>query len=233
MERLTGEQAALVFRRAAELEATREANDPDARLDLHAVEEAGREAGLSPMAVRQAVAELRARGVPGTPAAEVAVTDVVADRTVDGPPRPVYRAVGDYLERELFAPARDLGDRVVWLPERGIEAAVERRVEGVDLRTVRRVVAAVVPVPGDGRTHVRLEAEVPGPALTTRVGVPVALAAAGGAAGVVEPLVGMVAVVAGVALAVVGWGSARAKRRAARAQVAEALAEFLDWLDRP
>jgi hypothetical protein len=233
VDRLSNDQAALVFRRAAELEAARAAASPDAALDLEVVEAAGREAGLSRTAVREAVAELRARGVPGTLGASVALTDAVAARTVDGPPRSVARKVADFLEGEVLVPDRDFGDRTVWVPERGLEAAIERRMETVDLRPVRRLVAAVVPVPGERRTHVRFEAEVAGPSTSLRAGLPLAAASLGAAAAaVVEPVAAGGVVASGLVLAGLGWRSARAARRRAAASVKQALERFLDWLDR-
>ena len=54
---LTEDEVALVFRRAAELEA--QAPGERAHLDLATLEQIAVEAGLSPAAVRQAVDELR------------------------------------------------------------------------------------------------------------------------------------------------------------------------------
>jgi hypothetical protein len=232
-DRLTDEQAALVFRRAAELEAAQGGPGGD-ELDVETIEAAGREAGLSPAAVREAVAEVRARGVDGSPGASVVLTDAVASRTVDGSAGSVARAVFEVLDGEYLAPDRDLGERAVWVPERGIEATVERAIEGSDLRPVRRLVAAVVPVPGEPRTHVRFEADVAGPSAGARAGVPLAAGVAGGAvaAGLVDPMAGLGVAAAGVVVAGLGWASVRSARRRARAQVTGALERFLDWLDR-
>jgi len=234
VDRLSSDEAALVFRRAAELQVARQAANPDAALDLEAVEAAGREVGLSRTAVREAVAELRARGVPGTPGTSVVLTDAVAARTVRRSPSSVTRALVDFLEDEVLVLDRDLGDRAVWVPEPGVEAAIERRLDAGDLRPVRRLVAAVVAVPGERRTHVRLEAEVAGPSASLRAGLPVAAASALGAgAAVIEPVAGAGMLAAGLVLAGLGWASARGSRRRAAAGVREALERFLDWLDRP
>ncbi|MDP9387825.1 MAG: hypothetical protein M3Q48_07815 [Actinomycetota bacterium] len=233
MDRLSGDEAALVFRRAAELEAARQAASRDDALELEAVEAAGREVGLSPTAVREAVAELRARGVPGTPGAAVGLTDADAARTVHGPRRSVERSVVDFLEGEVLVRERDLGDRTVWVREPGLEAAIERRIEAVDLRPVRRLVAAVVPVPGERRTHVRFEVEVAGPSTSLRAGVPLAAASAGAAAAAfVEPVAAGGVAAVGLVLAGLGWRSARAARRRAAGHVKQALERFLDWLER-
>jgi hypothetical protein len=142
------------------------------------------------------------------------------------------RAVVDFLTGELFEPRQDLGDRTLWVPERGVEAAVERRLEGVGLQRVDRLVAAVVEVPGPAaRTHVRLEADVRVPLGGVRSGGPVAAGlVAGGAAATVEPLLGAAVVAAGAVLGGLGWRSARAARRRAAGDVRAVLAGFLEWL---
>lgn len=230
MERLTSEQAALVFRRAAELE--RGAAGEDGVLDVAALEQAGREAGLSPDAVLQGIAELRAEGLPGTPAAAEAIGDVVATATVDRRLADVGRAVVDFLTAEFFVVDRDLGDRTVWVPEGGIEATVERRYARSRLLPVRRLVAAVVEVPTvPARTHVRLEAEVPGPSAARRAGIPLGIGAvAGGAAAIGEPAVGVWLAGTGALCAGVGWSWARSRRTRLRTDVRRALQGFLDWL---
>ena len=66
--RLTSDEVARVLHRAAELEALDDATGPVVAYDAAAVEEAAREVGLSPAAVRQAVAELRVGVLPTPPA---------------------------------------------------------------------------------------------------------------------------------------------------------------------
>ena len=228
MDRLTSEQAALVFRRAAELEA-RSAGAGD-ELDVAALEQAGREAGLSPDAVLQGIAELRAEGLSDGDTERI--TDVVVTTTVDRRLADVGRAVVELITDEFFVVERDLGDRTLWAPETGVEAKLERRFSKSRFLPVTRIVAAVVEVPTEPpRTHVRLEAEVPGPSTARRAGIPAAIGAvAGGAAAVTEPAVGAWLAGTGVLCAGVGWSMARTRRLRLRALVRQGLANFLDWL---
>src|SRR3954464_3683994 len=81
-ERVTPEQAAVVFRRAAELQATGWHGEVEAVLDDTALEEIGREVGLSPASIRAALAELRDESVSFGPT--VTWGTVVRSRTVAG-----------------------------------------------------------------------------------------------------------------------------------------------------
>src|SRR5690606_33273589 len=86
--RLSRDEVALVLRRAAELDAAAGGPPPDG-YEPAAVEEAAREVGLSPAAVRQAVAELRAGVLPaeGTGRRRAATSRVVGEqRLVATPP---------------------------------------------------------------------------------------------------------------------------------------------------
>ncbi|MDP9388851.1 MAG: hypothetical protein M3Q48_13300, partial [Actinomycetota bacterium] len=84
--------------------------------------------------------------------------------------------------------------------------------------------AAVVPVLGERRTHVRFEVEVAAPSTSLRAGVPLAAASTGvAAAALVEPVAAGGVAAAGLVLAGLGWRSARAARRRAAGHVKQAL----------
>src|SRR5690606_10059769 len=99
--RLTPDEVALVLRRAAEIEAASDGTVDDEGLDAAAVEEAAREAGLSPLAVRQAVAELQVGALPVAPATRngglTASRFVSEQRLVDSAPEIVHAKVDRFM----------------------------------------------------------------------------------------------------------------------------------------
>ena len=196
-ERLLSEgEAALVFRRAAELEATPPGQQP--AFDTKTLERIGAEAGLSPVAIRQAVAELRAgrleattgrRRLPGPVPGEV-----VVERIVDSPTEDVTRRLETYLHHQQFRVCRRRGSLTVWEPGRGLVANIMRSTDLVDrmrLSKVDGVQLHVEPASGGSGTHVRIVLSV------TRARTN---AKAGELAGAALGASGLAAAVAGVAL---------------------------------
>ena len=195
-ERLLSEdEAALVFRRAAELDVTAPGDQP--AFDAMTLERIGAEAGLSPAAIRQAVAELRAgrltqasgrgRRLPAAVPAEVVVA-----RHVHAPPDAVARRLETYLRGQLFRVCRRRGALTVWEPGRGLVHNLVRGTDVIDrvrLSKVDRVELHVEPS-GSG-SHVRIVLGLARSRSNSRAGE-LTGAALGGA--------GVVAAVAGVAL---------------------------------
>lgn len=249
--RLTPDQAAAVFRRAAELEA-QGASPPDETLDLLALEEIGREVGLSPQAIRRAVAELQAAppasavpapaarpGLLGTPV-------VVVERTVPGAPAEVGSRVDEWLWHQGLEKRRQRPGRSEWVPRRGLVAGLRRNLDvgrRLKLNDVCRLGLGVVDA-ADGRSRVRIEADLGEYRRNLKAGLVVAPLATGGALAAVG-LVGLgyaggpdvevilAALPAGAGLAAGGGGVARAVLRRRRASVVEALEGLCDQLEYP
>jgi hypothetical protein len=252
---LTSDEVALVLRRAAEIEAatTDDLADPT-RYDPAAVEAAAGEVGLSPSAVRQAVAELRvgSLGVPASAAGAAGSaggqavarpgrrrrpSDLVADqRSVGRAPSAVLGSLDRLLRAHLFEPGRRTADRAVFRPRDDLVARLRRRLDfvgAIRLDGVSYVTA--VATEADGGTLLRVEAEM----ATTRASVVAGSAAAGGTVAALmglggalfhEPTLLITALPAGT---LIGAGGVRARGRRweqKRAEIADTLAALLDRL---
>jgi hypothetical protein len=159
---LSEEEAALVFRRAAELEA----EQPGERntFDAATLERIATEAGLSPAAVRQAIAELRTgrlpvaqppeRRTPSMPAT------VVVERRMAVPAQTVARRLDGYLKGQMFRVCRRRESLTIWEPARGLAANLARGIDVVDRMRLRRVDGVEVQIVSegarDGATYVRI-----------------------------------------------------------------------------
>ena len=123
---------AAVFARAAELDLRHGPDAPATLLDEEALVEIGGAVGLSPAAVRQAVAEHHAGVlVPATdaPATWVGPRLAVAERRMAGDANRVRRALERDLERQWFRKVRDQGGRSAWAARTDLPARVARRVD--------------------------------------------------------------------------------------------------------
>jgi hypothetical protein len=190
-DRVTPEQAAVVFRRAAELDAAsgRRAGGFDDR----ALEDAGLEVGFSQASISEALAELRA-GVltPGPPATWGTVS---SSRTVPGDPADLVAAIDHEARRNLLGVRHRVGDVAIWTQSPGTGAALARGLRGrrhhplVALRALRATVDEVPSRPG--MVRVRLEGSLIAPwrLLTHRAQTVATIGIGGGA---------LVAVAAGV-----------------------------------
>lgn len=238
--RLTSDEVARVLRRAAEIEAADDRPGSDEGYDQVAVEEAAREVGLSPAAVRQAVAELRVGALPAEAPRGVARTAgsrlVAQQRLVEASPEAVLAAVDRFLRTQMFELRRRAGDRSLYRQRsdlvaslrRGLDFAGAIKLEG--LRTVDLVVT-----PADDRTLVRVEAEL----TSSRANAVAGGAAAGtavtlttGLAGALmaEPGLVIASLPAGAVVGASGIRVAEARWRKRRDDVAEVLASLLDRL---
>lgn len=155
---------AAVFARAAELDLQQAPGSSPVLLDEDALVEIGAAVGLTPEAVRQAVAEHRAGAlVPAPPAPPTWVGPrlAVAERRVAGDPGPVSRAVERDLERQWFRRVRGRDERSVWVARNDLQARVARRVDfrhRLVLQGVSGVVVTTVACAGADAT-VRIEAD--------------------------------------------------------------------------
>jgi len=165
--RLSRDALERVLARAAELQAG-DADPADATLSEEQLVEVGREVGLSPQHVRQALAEERSRIlVPeeqGGMARVFGTARVHATRTVPGTADSVFRSLDAWMQREeSMQVKRRLADRMTWEPRYGFITEVRRGLNiggfGYHLSRAEEVAATVVPVDGE-RVLVRLEADL-------------------------------------------------------------------------
>ena len=154
-----------VLARAAELQ-SRSGDAGDALTDDQILD-LGKEVGLSGQYLRQALAEERAGGAaPSNPGGLFGRSSVSAERTVLGTPGDILASLDAWLQKEeLLRVKRQFPDRLVWEPQRGLEAAVVRafNVSGraYALSRATDVGATVVPV-DQAHVLVRLEATLDG-----------------------------------------------------------------------
>ena len=166
-ERLGRDALERVLARAAELQSV-DADPADAMLTESQLLEVGREVGLSPQHIRQALAEERSRVlVPeehGGMARIFGAARVHASRTVRASAESVFRSLDIWMQREeSLQVKRRLADRMTWEPRSGFITEVRRGLNiggfGYHLSKAEEVAATVVPVDRD-RVLVRLEADL-------------------------------------------------------------------------
>ncbi|HEY9428152.1 MAG TPA: hypothetical protein VIR34_13430 [Gemmatimonadaceae bacterium] len=165
--RLSRDALERVLSRAAELQAG-DADPADAMLTEEQLVEVGREVGLSPQHVRQALAEERSRVLipeeQGGMARVFGTARVHASRTVRGTTDSIFRALDMWMQREeSMQVKRRLADRMTWEPRSGFITEVRRGLNlggfGYHLSRAEEVAATVVPVDRE-RVLVRLEADL-------------------------------------------------------------------------
>ena len=197
---MSEDEAALVFRRAAELEA--EAPGDRHGFDVATLERIAVEAGLSPAAVRRAVAELQAGRLAPAPedrrgrglAAPPVPSTVTVERRLPLPPAAVSKRFEGYLRSQMFRVCRRRGDLTIWEPSRSLAANVLRGIDVVDRMRLRRVDGLEVLVTADDErtssTYVRITLELSRVHRNARTGT--ISGAAIGALGVVGGVTGVV-----------------------------------------
>jgi hypothetical protein len=154
-----------VLARAAELQAHAHP-ESGTLLSDEQILELGKEVGLTPDALRRAIAEERGRVVNDAPSGLLGAwfggDRFSATRVVPGTPASVLASLDTLFRGELpFEVKRRYPDRLVWEPKHGffdaMRVAFNARVEGGDLPLAEEVSVLVVPVDGE-RTHVRIDA---------------------------------------------------------------------------
>lgn len=240
-----------VLARAAELQAG--SADISESLSEEQIVELGKEVGLTADHLRQALAEERTRIVlpeeQGFAARIAGPAVVAAGRTVRGSVADVLADLDAWMHaEECLQVRRRMADRIVWEPRRDLIGNLRRGLNlggrGYDLTRAGAVAASVLPM-DEGRTHVRLEADLTRPR-ANRIGAGIAGAGAGGvtstlalavvfsgaisiAAPFVPFVVGAALVPAGIG-AVAGVSTARAHRKSAE-RVLTALEQLLDRIE--
>lgn len=156
-----------VLARAAELQAG--SGEPEEVMSEEQILDLGKEVGLSPEHLRQALAEERTRvALPqdegGLSAKLLGGARVGASRTVPGRPRDVLEAIDVWMQRqECLQVKRQFADRIVWEARRDLLGTVRRALNvggrGYALARAQEVAATAVAVDGS-RTLVRIDADL-------------------------------------------------------------------------
>jgi hypothetical protein len=156
-----------VLARAAELQAS-EADPSEAMLTDDQLVEVGKEVGIAPEHLRQALAEERSRVVVpeehGRIARVFGPALVHASRTVRGNPEGVFNALDAWMQREeSLQVKRRFPDRIVWEPRAGFVSDIRRAFNvggrGYHLSRAFEIAATAFAVDAD-RVLVRLEANL-------------------------------------------------------------------------
>ena len=188
-----------VLARAAEL-SSQSSDAPEGMTEAQLIE-IGKEVGLSPATLQQAMAEERTRVVlaeeTGLEARVMGPAAVSVTRAISHPPEAVLAAMEEWMRSEYHMEVkRRFGNRRTWEQRRGMFADLDRslRANTAAAALARSAeVAMTVSAIGDGRTAVRLDADISNLRRQYRTG---GLALGGGGA-----LLGTAAVVIGSVLA--------------------------------
>jgi hypothetical protein len=209
---LTRDEVARVLHRASEIEAAADGAATGDHYDAEAVEQAAVEVGLSPAAVRQAVAELRVGVLPAeVPAgrldrSRIATSRFVAQqRLVDRRPEAVHAAVDRFLRSQMLELRRRSADRALYRPRRDLVASLRRGLDfagAIKLDGIRTVSALATPA--DERTLVRVEAEL----ASSRANVVAGAAGTGAGVALLMGIGGALAAEPGLVIAAVPAGAA-------------------------
>ena len=231
-----------VLARAAELQ-TSTSNDPTEDFSEAQLLDLGREVGLSPQHLRQAMAEEQTRSIlpqdeRGLAASLFGPSRIGAARTIAGKPADVLASIDAWMQRqELLIVKRHHADRIVWEPRRDLLVGIKRafKVGGRDyaLSHAFEVSATAIAV-DDARVHVALDADLRTQrtmAVRQTVGSTVAGAAAAAAlfAITVPVLLAAAPLVIAPAIGIAGVRGFQ-RRIATRAQLS--LEQLLDRLER-
>lgn len=233
-----------VLARAMELHVRGDGTEDDReQLSETRVLDIAREVGIAPEAVRQAMAEERARSPLAAAQREsdqmLGDPTVSAARVLGGAPAELLGKLEALLTRdETLGVIRRFPDRLVLEPRQGL---VDQLVRGVDyggkgyyLSRASEVVVSVGAVDA-GRTHVALAADLR-PARSKRLALPVVLLVLGALSG--APLVVLtpypwLAAIPPLVLGWIGWQWARSSWRAMRRRALVSLERLLDRMEYP
>lgn len=232
-----------VLARAAELQAaTGEGTDTADTLTEAQVVELGKEVGLSPALIRQALAEERAHMVPaeaGSPGLAdrlFGANRVVTQRVVRGVPARILDTLDRWMQRdELLRTVRQRPDLRVWEPGRGVVDSLRRAFGSRDYALFRanQIMATVVPIDA-ASTVVRIEAdysELRGTmAKQSVLGAGFGTAATGAA--IVMNVMLPVAIVPAIGLTALSYLGSRRRQQHALQRGVLALEHILDRLER-
>jgi hypothetical protein len=157
-----------VLARAAELQGTAADAESSEQFTEEQLIELGKEVGLSPQNLRQALAEERTRSVApenerGLAASVFGPSHITAARTVAGRAADVLEGIDAWMQRqETLIVKRHHADRIVWEPSRDIGVVIKRAFKpgGRDFALSHAFeVAATVIALDETRSHVVLDAD--------------------------------------------------------------------------
>lgn len=233
-----------VLARAAELQGSGDDGEPSDALTEAQVEELGREVGLSPEHIRQALAEERARIQPLTISGSgvgyqlFGANKVGAQRVVRGTPARLFPALDRWMQKEEFLHVvRQRPDFITWEPSGSIFGSVRRLLGSRDYALYRsdEITATIVPV-DDEFSLVRIEASFArlrrAMAWQTAVGSVVGSGASVVAALLVAPEFIPLAFVPMVGLSAVSYYGSRRTQLHATGRALLSLEHVLDRLER-
>lgn len=230
-----------VLARAAELQGA--TGDPPDELTEAQLLDVGKEVGLSPQHLRQALAEERTRSLLPDPergllAQVVGPSHAQASRTVPGTPSAVLSNIDAWMQRqELLQVKRHLADRVVWEPRRDLFGAIRRTFNiggrGFALTRAFEVSATVIAV-ADSQVHVSLAADLSTHRshLSSELGAVSVLGAAATGALVIMGIAGAAAALPVVILPAGAFFGVRTVQARALVRAQLALEQVLDRLER-
>jgi hypothetical protein len=230
-----------VLARAAELQSS--SGDTPEEISEEQLLELGREVGLSPQNLRQALAEERTRSVvvdeeKGFRAGLFGPSRIRAARSVSGKPSDVLATIDVWMQRqELLIVKRHHADRIVWEPRRDFLVGIKRafKAGGRDYALSRAFeVSATVMAIDENRVHVGLDGDFRN-VLSVATGQSVGGGLVGAATAGALTLMGVAAVIA-IAPVIVLTGAGVAAGRALQHRVVTraqlALEQLLDRLER-
>jgi hypothetical protein len=157
-----------VLARASELQASTANSDASGMLTEAELMEIGKEAGISPNTLTQALAEERSRVAvveeQGFIASITGPGIASASRTVRGTPADVLAAIDNHMQREeCLRVQRRFPDRITWEPRSGVLGQLQRGLNisgrGYHLTRASQVAATIIPVDAE-RVLVRLDADL-------------------------------------------------------------------------
>ena len=233
-----------VLARAAELQAS--SSDDSERTDALTEEqivELGKEVGLSPENIRQALAEEQVRLTPlqgdegwALTRSLLGPTRVAAQRTVRGTPERLLSTLDRWMQREEWLRVvRQRSDRIVWEPRPGLLANLRRFIGGKDYALTRAndIGATVVAVDKE-RSLVSLEADfsVLRRAMASQTIAGTVFGSAVSGVLVVLGVMGAVAVVPAIALTGLSYGGSRRAQTHTVRRGLLTLEQILDRLER-
>lgn len=232
-----------VLNRAAELQTSSvESGDASGMLSEAQIIELGREAGMSPDHLRQAMAEERTRShVPderGIAAAIIGPAGVRASRTVSGRPAELLDVIDSWMQRqESLQVKRRIADRIVWEARGDIFSGLQRAINlggrGYALTRAAEVSATVTPI-DPNRTLIVLDAGLADHRgrLATQTTVASGFGATASVIGLVVGIMAPVAIIPAIVAAPVALMISRRSQANAVSRGQLALEQLLDHLER-
>jgi len=233
-----------VLARAAELQGkTGDTGDPAEEFTEDQLIELGKEVGLTPQHLRQALAEERTRSVlpeeeGGVASRLFGPSRISAARTVPGRAADILGAIDNWMQRqELLIVKRHHAERIVWEARQDFLVGVKRalRVGGRDYALSRafEVSATAIGV-DDQRVHVALEADfrTQRRSAVAQSGVGVVFGAAIAGSLLIVGAIPLVALAPAVIAPVIGVTGARVMHNHVVTRAQLALEQLLDRLER-